>query len=335
LRGLNLSISKHISRAIDQDPFADLSLFRNEYNTHLDDIRTKFQDVIQREKQFLDQSNNAPSSSQTVSALPSPPSTEATKSTAAATTQPEDQAKHKEFLKSSPIKKTSLFDFGSSKSDLSGASPAFKPSNPFGSTTSFATSFSAGAFGGGNNKNFAPSLIGGLPAATTDKQPFFIDSAAAAAANTGKVGFGNAAAFAQDEDKGEPEDTPPKAEPTPLQVGVGEEDEDTIHAVRSKIYRFVDAAFVDTGVGELRLNRKKDNSAVSRLLCHLDGSGRLLLNARVYKGMPLDVVGNKKRDVQVLVSIDGQMTRFLLRVKDADAATELVEKLKSLIADCQ
>ncbi|KAI8050493.1 hypothetical protein BDF22DRAFT_695233 [Syncephalis plumigaleata] len=129
------------------------------------------------------------------------------------------------------------------------------------------------------------------------------------------------------------EDTP-KEEATPLDDRVGEENEDTLYSTRSKIYHDTKDGYEDKGVGVLRLNREKDNPSISRIICRIDGTGGILLNARIYKGMPVDVIGKMKKDVQTLVSLDGKMTKILLRVKDGATATALEEKLKELVANC-
>jgi Ran-binding protein 3 len=125
-----------------------------------------------------------------------------------------------------------------------------------------------------------------------------------------------------------------KEESTPLEARVGEENEDTVYTTRSKIYHDTTDGYKNQGVGVLRLNREKDNPNMSRIICRIDGTGGILLNARIYKGMPVDVIGKAKKDVQMLVHIDGKMTKILLRVKDAATAAELEEKLKELISNC-
>lgn len=120
--------------------------------------------------------------------------------------------------------------------------------------------------------------------------------------------------------------------------GAGEETEETIHEIRAKL--FVKGSESETavqwqtaGVGVLRLNRDT-TTGKTRLLLRSDGIGRVLLNASIYKDMP---VKRPSGNVLLLVCGDaeGQLKPHQVRVKtkeNADALLSALEKAKSEVA---
>ncbi|KZT29024.1 hypothetical protein NEOLEDRAFT_1175356 [Neolentinus lepideus HHB14362 ss-1] len=111
--------------------------------------------------------------------------------------------------------------------------------------------------------------------------------------------------------------------------GQGEEDEETTHSVKSKVYRFTKnpddekGKWVDMGVGVLKLKKHKETDA-RRMLLRNTSTGRVIINFKIYAGLTPKV--NSK-----LVSFtgheEGQAVNYQLRVKTTEDAEQLNQAL--------
>ncbi|THH29849.1 hypothetical protein EUX98_g4323 [Antrodiella citrinella] len=112
--------------------------------------------------------------------------------------------------------------------------------------------------------------------------------------------------------------------------GEGEEQEDTEHAVRSKVFRLTKQSdgtqnWSDLGVGMLRVKTHKTSGA-RRLLLRNSSTGKILINFNIYTGMTPSVakntvsfVGHDNSDP----AAPGTAVPFKLRVKTDDEAHQL------------
>ncbi|KAL2917923.1 hypothetical protein HK105_202336 [Polyrhizophydium stewartii] len=111
-----------------------------------------------------------------------------------------------------------------------------------------------------------------------------------------------------------------------LLTGEGEQEETTEYEVRAKLFLPEDQGkWVAKGVGPFRIKRNKATGKM-RLLMRLDNVGHLLLNAAVFKEMPVSTVASEQVSIMA-PGLDGKLTKMLLRVKNKELAAELVAAL--------
>ncbi|KAM5530777.1 hypothetical protein V8D89_015552 [Ganoderma adspersum] len=106
--------------------------------------------------------------------------------------------------------------------------------------------------------------------------------------------------------------------------GEGEEGEETIHEIRSKVFKLTQdkegkAQWGDLGVGMLRLKRHKETDA-RRVLLRNSGTGKITINFLVHGGMNPTVAD---KVVSFMGHADGASTPYRIRCKTADQAKEL------------
>ncbi|CAM9194440.1 unnamed protein product [Sphacelaria rigidula] len=121
------------------------------------------------------------------------------------------------------------------------------------------------------------------------------------------------------------EDSMPKEDPSKLQRAEGEEQEQIVHEVRAKLYRFKsdERAWGDMGVGVLRLMRNE--STDTRRLVLRNDMGKVLLNVALYAGMKLESVKNTVKFVANIA--EAGPSSVMIKVK-SDDASPLFEKIK-------
>ncbi|KAF7793882.1 hypothetical protein EIP86_005004 [Pleurotus ostreatoroseus] len=126
-------------------------------------------------------------------------------------------------------------------------------------------------------------------------------------------------------------------------AGEGEEDEDTAHEVRSKVYRLVrpdadagegsgeggsgsgngGAMWRDLGVGLLKVKVHRESGA-RRVLLRNSSTGKVTLNFNIYKTMAPSV---SKNTISFVGHEEGEAVSYRLRVKTNDLAEELKKAL--------
>ncbi|KIJ18712.1 hypothetical protein PAXINDRAFT_8954 [Paxillus involutus ATCC 200175] len=117
--------------------------------------------------------------------------------------------------------------------------------------------------------------------------------------------------------------------------GEGEEDEETIHVVKCKVYRLFKTGdkneWKDLGVGMFRLKKHKETN-IRRILMRNSNTGRILINFRVYTTF-------KPTLAKTLISFVGYenntLTSFRIRVKTEEQASELKHALEREAAAVQ
>jgi len=112
------------------------------------------------------------------------------------------------------------------------------------------------------------------------------------------------------------------------QEGVGEEDEETTHSVKCKVYKLNKAdggaGWADMGVGFLRVKRHKETGS-RRILLRNSSSGKLVINFNIYAGMK--PTANKQTVSFMGHDEQGNAAPFRLRIKSEPAAQELKDVL--------
>jgi len=112
-----------------------------------------------------------------------------------------------------------------------------------------------------------------------------------------------------------------------IELHTGEEDEDTVHQVRAKLYLLDrSGGYKERGVGALKLNVRKQNGGAPRLVMRADGIHRLILNAALFPGMMV-AVGQDPKYVRLTSLENGKPANYAIRVGNPKAAEELKEKI--------
>ncbi|PSS38043.1 hypothetical protein PHLCEN_2v128 [Hermanssonia centrifuga] len=125
--------------------------------------------------------------------------------------------------------------------------------------------------------------------------------------------------------------------------GPGEEDEETAHQIRSKVYKMSKnsdgkSEWNDLGVGVLRVKVHKEGGT-RRLLLRNSSTGKVIINFNVYKDMSPSV---SKNTVAFVGREGGAPASYRLRVKTAEHANDLkkaidkeIEFVKAKASDAQ
>ncbi|GAO49903.1 hypothetical protein SAICODRAFT_21871 [Saitoella complicata NRRL Y-17804] len=211
-----------------------------------------------------------------------------------------------------PAPASTGFGFGFGAGTGAASVPSFGSKTSFGTTSFGGSSFGASSFG-----SAAPA-----PAAGATTAPVFSFSAPTPAP---------AAATAEAAKEGEEEDAPISAEARTNDElvdgkGEGEENEDTVHSVRGKIFKKNDeGGWSEIGVGLIKINVDKETNK-ARVLGRIQGSGKLIINVRLQARLPYTLLN--KTNIQVPSPIEGGVVEsYLIRVK-AENAEPLLEAMK-------
>jgi len=110
--------------------------------------------------------------------------------------------------------------------------------------------------------------------------------------------------------------------------GEGEEDEETMHAVRCKVFRLFKSEdkseWKDLGVGMFRLKKHKETNA-RRVLMRNSNTGRILVNFRIHGNLKPSLAKNAVSFVGYETSTP---TSFSIRTKTAEQAEDLKRALE-------
>ncbi|KAI6021437.1 hypothetical protein BKA83DRAFT_4281919 [Pisolithus microcarpus] len=139
------------------------------------------------------------------------------------------------------------------------------------------------------------------------------------------------------------EETPPAEDDTTKSLatgghdeeGEGEEGEETVHAVRCKVFKLTKAddknEWKDLGVGILRLKKHKENS-IRRVLMRNSSSGRILINFRLFSGLKPSLA---KTSISFVGHENGAPASYRIRVKTEEQAVSLKHAMDREIAVIQ
>ncbi|BGP28806.1 hypothetical protein JCM10296v2_000542 [Rhodotorula toruloides] len=128
-----------------------------------------------------------------------------------------------------------------------------------------------------------------------------------------------------------PADAEEKRIYTEQEVVTGEEEEETVHSVRCKLFAMHEGNWVERGTGPFKVNQtKKEGKHNARLVMRADATHRLLLNAPLFREFVIDV-SNEKYVRFTVITGDGP-TSYMLRTANATAAQNLVQAVRDKAA---
>ncbi|KIK67144.1 hypothetical protein GYMLUDRAFT_238477 [Collybiopsis luxurians FD-317 M1] len=397
LRGLNTSILSAITKALERDPFEDVSFLLDRYKS--------FRTTVQKNYDEKSNSNSDESSSVSTAAatkgsftMPAPPpffeGFGGKLASSSSSPAPTGGGFTPKLDSSKPL--TSSFSFPPAGSTTSGAfsfgtkpkeevskpaepgtvtslfgSPAPVPTSPF----NFASPPSApaassifkppstgtpifsppapspfgtptlGGFGGFGGANKSPSAgsIGnpvgfgfGSPSKSDSSSGFTFAKDASSTSSKAEE-----ETVPEGEENAASQETQPEAEGSALvfgnnphdEEGEGEQDEETVHSIRSKAFRMKkaeegSAGWADLGTGVLRIKKHKETGQ-RRLLLRNSSTGKIIINFNIYHG--LKPTQNKKA-LMFVGHEDGVSQTYNVRTKTEEQATELKSILDREIA---
>ncbi|KIK96772.1 hypothetical protein PAXRUDRAFT_825609 [Paxillus rubicundulus Ve08.2h10] len=118
---------------------------------------------------------------------------------------------------------------------------------------------------------------------------------------------------------------------TEQEVVTGEEEEETIHQVRGKLYTLCSQnQWKERGTGQLRLNVRRIDGGGARLVMRKEAVYTLLLNVTLFQGMRC-FLAQDPRYIRFSVFEDGKTVHYNVRVSNAKIAMELLEEINANI----
>ncbi|KAJ7716134.1 hypothetical protein B0H16DRAFT_1614505 [Mycena metata] len=116
---------------------------------------------------------------------------------------------------------------------------------------------------------------------------------------------------------------------TEQEFTTGEEDEETLHQVRGKLYSLVDGTqWKERGTGTLKLNVRRSDGGGARLVMRKEAVYTVLLNVTLFHGMRC-TLAQDPRYLRLSVLEGGGATHYNLRVGSAKAAQELMNEINA------
>ncbi|KAF5389401.1 hypothetical protein D9757_004262 [Collybiopsis confluens] len=392
LRGLNTSILSAITKALDRDPFEDVSFLLDRYKSFRSTVQTNFEKSVGAAE--------GPPPPSAGPSMPVPPTSfrgfgEKLSSSATATGgggfTPQLDFSSKPTTSPFPANSTTsgAFTFGAkpkeetAKRAESGTttnllgSPA--PPSPFNFASSPKTGATNNPFGPPPTSNILGSSSAAAPATgspfgNAGTAPKFSGFGGFGAANKSPsagsignpVGFGfgsptKSEGFTGGSSKETPvirvddenpleteegvtssQETQPEGSEASLllfgknphdEEGEGEEDEQTVHFIRSKAFRMKkgdngSSGWADLGTGVLRIKKHKDTGQ-RRILLRNSNTGKIIVNFNIYNG--LKPTQNKKA-LMFVGHENGVSQTYNVRTKTEEQATELKNVLEREIA---
>ncbi|GAA5980688.1 hypothetical protein JCM10908_001737 [Rhodotorula pacifica] len=178
----------------------------------------------------------------------------------------------------------------------------------------------------------APSAFSSIPASTAASAS---DAASAAADSEGDKGASPAPTASGTEGRkvGEPEERDAsKPVFTEKELVTGEEEEETLHQVKCKLYAMSEGQWAERGTGPIRLNQTaaKGDKHGARLVMRADATHRLLLNAPLFHEFSIEVSNEKY--VRFTVIEGGNPISYMLRTGNPTLAANLVEAVREKVA---
>jgi len=133
-----------------------------------------------------------------------------------------------------------------------------------------------------------------------------------------------------EEEETRSDDESPKSLLTEQAVMTGEEDEETIHQVRGKLYALQGSQWKEKGTGTLKLNVKRYDGSGARLVMRKEAVFTLLLNVTLFHGMRCSLAQDP-RYLRFSAIENGSAVHYNLRVPNAKIAQELLEEITAYI----
>ncbi|KAK4698289.1 Ran-binding protein 3, partial [Phenoliferia sp. Uapishka_3] len=111
----------------------------------------------------------------------------------------------------------------------------------------------------------------------------------------------------------------------------GEEGDDTLHAVKCKLFGMTAGQWTERGLGVLKLNISKDKHSVVRLVMRADATFRLLLNATLFPGFSMTIEQDKY--VKFATIEDSGPVSYMLKLGSPPVAQELVKVVSTRVKE--
>ncbi|KAF9292045.1 hypothetical protein BGZ68_000613 [Mortierella alpina] len=116
-----------------------------------------------------------------------------------------------------------------------------------------------------------------------------------------------------------------------IDVQTGEEEEMNIYQTKGKLFTDADKthSWKERGKGTFKVNVSRRDTKLARLVMRTDGVLRLILNVAIFPDMNVVVTGEKY--VRFIGIEDGKPIPFLLKVKDASVAEDIVRSINRAV----
>ncbi|KAJ9474155.1 Ran-specific GTPase-activating protein 2 [Pseudozyma hubeiensis] len=125
--------------------------------------------------------------------------------------------------------------------------------------------------------------------------------------------------------------TKPLLEASEAESKTGEEDEESIHSIRAKLYTMAeDQSWKERGTGTLRVNIPKTSSEKrpARLVMRADGILRVILNVPLFKGMKCEL---HEKFVRIVALEDNKPVHYAIKLSNPNNAAALMDVLDEFV----
>jgi len=145
------------------------------------------------------------------------------------------------------------------------------------------------------------------------------------------ITFGEKLRAGKDDEEDSKSDDEPRVVLTEQDPLTGEEDEETIHQVRGKLFSLVGGnQWKERGTGTLKLNVRRSDGSGARLVMRKEAVYTLLLNVTLFPGMRC-TLAQDPRFVRFSVIEAGPTTHYNLKLATAKIAQDLLEEINANI----
>ncbi|KAL7754130.1 hypothetical protein RI367_000110 [Sorochytrium milnesiophthora] len=113
-------------------------------------------------------------------------------------------------------------------------------------------------------------------------------------------------------------------------VETGEEEDETRHVVRARLYVLEKGEYHERGIGSLKVNvRQYEGKEHARLVMRAEAVHRLLLNIALFPGMKVDITSD--RYVRFTAVESGKLVTYIAKVSNANLAADLLESIGKFV----
>ncbi|RHZ59075.1 hypothetical protein Glove_365g290 [Diversispora epigaea] len=118
-----------------------------------------------------------------------------------------------------------------------------------------------------------------------------------------------------------------------LEVLTGEENENTRHSIRAKLYCLDGQTWKERGVGTLKLNYPNNNENSPRLVMRADNVLRVILNVSLFHGMHIE--RSQEKFVRLFAFEGDILVHLAVKLPNSNAADDLYEAIMDAISPAQ
>ncbi|SNX85784.1 related to YRB2 - Ran-GTPase-binding protein involved in nuclear protein export [Melanopsichium pennsylvanicum] len=118
---------------------------------------------------------------------------------------------------------------------------------------------------------------------------------------------------------------------TEAEAKTGEEDEESIHSIRAKLYTMAeDQSWKERGTGTLRVNVPKQSldKRTARLVMRADGVLRVILNVSLFKGMKCEL---QEKFVRIIAFEEAKPVHYAIKLSNPNNAAALMDVLDDFV----